>query len=158
MRKAKPLTLPSEEVLTIFRLPRIASLMKPTPASVSYTHLDVYKRQVKSSPDDLCIISRGFKEITHLIQQEATRIVCFGFKIRLIELRQSKMCIRDRNSPAPFGVERSQKRSCVSFLSLFSSHIRNISFTLRCQSLPDLHGQGCRLRPVSGTACRDYGW
>ena len=48
-------------------------------------------RQVKSSPDDLCIISIGFKEITHLIQQKATRIVCFGFKIRLIELRQSSI-------------------------------------------------------------------
>ena len=47
--------------------------------------------QVKSSPDDLCIISIGFKEITHLIQQKATRIVCFGFKIRLIELRQSSI-------------------------------------------------------------------
>ena len=46
-------------------------------------------RQVKGCPDDLCIISIGFKEITHLIQQKATRIVCFGFKIRLIELRQS---------------------------------------------------------------------
>ena len=48
-------------------------------------------RQVKSRPDDLCIISIGFKEITHLIQQKATRIVCFGFKIRLIELRQSSI-------------------------------------------------------------------
>ena len=48
-------------------------------------------RQVKSSPDDLCIISIGFKEITHLIQQKATRIVCFGFKIRQIELRQSSI-------------------------------------------------------------------
>ena len=48
-------------------------------------------RQVKSCPDDLCIISIGFKEITHLIQQKATRIVCFGFKIRLIELRQSSI-------------------------------------------------------------------
>ena len=47
--------------------------------------------QLKSSPDDLCIISIGFKEITHLIQQKATRIVCFGFKIRLIELRQSSI-------------------------------------------------------------------
>ena len=47
--------------------------------------------QVKSCPDDLCIISIGFKEITHLIQQKATRIVCFGFKIRLIELRQSSI-------------------------------------------------------------------
>ena len=47
--------------------------------------------QVKSRPDDLCIISIGFKEITHLIQQKATRIVCFGFKIRLIELRQSSI-------------------------------------------------------------------
>ena len=47
--------------------------------------------QLKSSPDDLCIISIGFKEITHLIQQKATRIVCFGFKIRLIELRQSRI-------------------------------------------------------------------
>ena len=48
-------------------------------------------RQVKSRPDDLCIISIGFKEITHLIQQKATRIVCFSFKIRLIELRQSSI-------------------------------------------------------------------
>ena len=48
-------------------------------------------RQVKSRPDDPCIISIGFKEITHLIQQKATRIVCFGFKIRLIELRQSSI-------------------------------------------------------------------
>ena len=48
-------------------------------------------RQVKSSPDDPCIISIGFKEVTHLIQQKATRIVCFGFKIRLIELRQSNI-------------------------------------------------------------------
>ena len=48
-------------------------------------------RQVKSSPDDLCVIGIGFKEITHLIQQKATRIVCFGFKIRLIELRQSSI-------------------------------------------------------------------
>ena len=47
--------------------------------------------QLKSSPDDLCIIGIGFKEITHLIQQKATRIVCFGFKIRLIELRQSSI-------------------------------------------------------------------
>ena len=47
--------------------------------------------QLKSSPDDLCIISIGFKEITHLIQQKATRIVCFGFKIRQIELRQSSI-------------------------------------------------------------------
>ena len=47
--------------------------------------------QLKSSPDDLCIISIGFKEITNLIQQKATRIVCFGFKIRLIELRQSSI-------------------------------------------------------------------
>ena len=48
-------------------------------------------RQVKSSPDDLCVISIGFKEISHLIQYKATRIVCFGFKIRLIELRQSSI-------------------------------------------------------------------
>ena len=47
--------------------------------------------QVKSSPDDLCILGIGFKEIAHLIQQKATRIVCFGFKIRLIELRQSSI-------------------------------------------------------------------
>ena len=47
--------------------------------------------QLKSSPDDLCIISIGFKEIAHLIEQKATRIVCFGFKIRLIELRQSSI-------------------------------------------------------------------
>ena len=48
-------------------------------------------RQVKSSPDDLCIIGIGFKEVAHLIEQKATRIVCFGFKIRLIELRQSSI-------------------------------------------------------------------
>ena len=48
-------------------------------------------RQVKSSPDDLCVLGIGFKEIAHLIQQKATRIVCFGFKIRLIELRQSSI-------------------------------------------------------------------
>ena len=47
--------------------------------------------QLKSSPDDLCIISIGFKEVAHLIEQKATRIVCFGFKIRLIELRQSSI-------------------------------------------------------------------
>ena len=47
--------------------------------------------QVKSCPYDFCIISIGFKEIAHLIQQKATRIVCFGFKIRLIELRQSSI-------------------------------------------------------------------
>ena len=47
--------------------------------------------QVKSSPDDLCVLGIGFKEIAHLIQQKATRIVCFGFKIRLIELRQSSI-------------------------------------------------------------------
>ena len=47
--------------------------------------------QLKSSPDDLCVIGIGFKEIAHLIQQKATRIVCFGFKIRLIELRQSSI-------------------------------------------------------------------
>ena len=47
--------------------------------------------QVKSSPDDLCILGIGFKEIAHLIQQKATRIVCFGFKVRLIELRQSSI-------------------------------------------------------------------
>ena len=48
-------------------------------------------RQLKSSPDDLCIISIGFKEVAHLIEQKATRIVCFGFKICLIELRQSSI-------------------------------------------------------------------
>ena len=48
-------------------------------------------RQIKGCPNDLCVISIGFKEITHLIQQKATRIVCFGFKIRLIELRQSSI-------------------------------------------------------------------
>ena len=47
--------------------------------------------QLKSSPDDLCVISIGFKEVAHLIEQKATRIVCFGFKIRLIELRQSSI-------------------------------------------------------------------
>ena len=47
--------------------------------------------QVKSCPDDLCVIGIGFKEVAHLIQQKATRIVCFGFKIRLIELRQSSI-------------------------------------------------------------------
>ena len=47
--------------------------------------------QLKSSPDDLCIIGIGFKEVSHLIEQKATRIVCFGFKIRLIELRQSSI-------------------------------------------------------------------
>ena len=47
--------------------------------------------QVKSCPYDFCIISIGFKKVTHLIQQKATRIVCFGFKIRLIELRQSSI-------------------------------------------------------------------
>ena len=47
--------------------------------------------QLKSSPDDLCVLDIGFKEITHLIEQQATRIVCFGFKIRLIELRQSSI-------------------------------------------------------------------
>ena len=47
--------------------------------------------QIKSSPDDLCIIGIGFKEVAHLIEQKATRIVCFGFKIRLIELRQSSI-------------------------------------------------------------------
>ena len=47
--------------------------------------------QLKSSPDDLCIIGIGFKEVAHLIEQKATRIVCFGFKIRLIELRQSSI-------------------------------------------------------------------
>ena len=48
-------------------------------------------RQIKGCPDDLCVISIGFKEISHLIQYKATRIVCFGFKIRLIELRQSSI-------------------------------------------------------------------
>ena len=48
-------------------------------------------RQIKGCPDDLCVISIGFKEVAHLIQQKATRIVCFGFKIRLIELRQSSI-------------------------------------------------------------------
>ena len=47
--------------------------------------------QLKSSPDDLCVIGIGFKEVAHLIEQKATRIVCFGFKIRLIELRQSSI-------------------------------------------------------------------
>ena len=47
--------------------------------------------QVKSCPDDLCVISIGFKEVAHLIEQKATRIVCFGFKIRLIELWQSSI-------------------------------------------------------------------
>ena len=50
--------------------------------------------QLKSSPDDLCVLGIGFKEVTHLIQQKATRIVCFGFKIRLIELRQSSILWR----------------------------------------------------------------
>ena len=48
-------------------------------------------RQVKGCPDDLCVLGIGFKEVAHLIQQKATRIVCFGFKIRLIELRQSSI-------------------------------------------------------------------
>lgn len=48
-------------------------------------------RQIKGCPDDLCVISIGFKEISHLIQYKATRIVSFGFKIRLIELRQSSI-------------------------------------------------------------------
>ena len=48
-------------------------------------------RQIKGCPDDLCVISIGFKEVAHLIEQKATRIVCFGFKIRLIELRQSSI-------------------------------------------------------------------
>ena len=48
-------------------------------------------RQIKGCPDDLCVISIGFKEISHLIQYKATRLVCFGFKIRLIELRQSSI-------------------------------------------------------------------
>ena len=48
-------------------------------------------RQVKGCPDHLCIIGIGFKEIAYLIQQKATRIVCFGFKIRLIELRQNSI-------------------------------------------------------------------
>ena len=47
--------------------------------------------QLKSSPDDLCVIGIGFKEVAHLIEQKATRIVCFGFKICLIELRQSSI-------------------------------------------------------------------
>ena len=47
--------------------------------------------QVKSCPYDFCIISIGFKEVAHLIQQKAFRIVCFGFKIRLIELRQNSI-------------------------------------------------------------------
>ena len=47
--------------------------------------------QIKGCPDDLCVISIGFKEISHLIQYKATRIVSFGFKIRLIELRQSSI-------------------------------------------------------------------
>ena len=47
--------------------------------------------QVKSCPYDFCIISIGFKKVTHLIQYKAVRIVCFGFKIRLIELRQSSI-------------------------------------------------------------------
>ena len=46
-------------------------------------------RQVKGCPDDLSVLGIGFKEVAHLIQQKATRIVCFGFKIRLIELWQS---------------------------------------------------------------------
>ena len=37
------------------------------------------------------IFTIQFKEIAHLIQQKATRIVCFGFKVRLIELRQSSI-------------------------------------------------------------------
>ena len=48
-------------------------------------------RQIKGCPDDLCVISIGFKEVAHLIEKKATRIVCFGFKIRLIELRQSSI-------------------------------------------------------------------
>ena len=44
--------------------------------------------QVKGFSDDFCVIGIGFKKVTHLIQHKAVRIVCFGFKICLIELRQ----------------------------------------------------------------------
>ena len=44
--------------------------------------------KVKGCPNDICIISIGFKEIAHLIQDKAIRIVCLDFKIILIELRQ----------------------------------------------------------------------
>ena len=51
-----------------------------------------------------------------------------------------RISVYTENSPAPFGVERSQKRSCVSFLSLFSSHIRNTSFTQALTLLPSSSG------------------
>ena len=47
--------------------------------------------QIKSCSYDLSVLGIGFKEVAHLIQQKATRIVCFGLKIRLIELRQSSI-------------------------------------------------------------------
>ena len=47
--------------------------------------------QIKGCPYDFCVIGIDFKKVTHLIQYKAVRIVCFGFKIRLIELRQSSI-------------------------------------------------------------------
>ena len=44
--------------------------------------------QVKSCPYDFCIISIGFKKVTHLIQYKAVRIVRFDFKIVPIKLRK----------------------------------------------------------------------
>ena len=47
--------------------------------------------QIKGCPYDFCIIGIGFKKVTHLIQHKAVRIVCFSFKIRLIELQQNSI-------------------------------------------------------------------
>ena len=95
-------------IISIFTNGKRKSRRKADSISVSYTHLDVYKRQTYRRESAMAGISTEIKQrepaiaeteqrITELEQQlEKGRLI--DERIKKLKERRSKMCIRDRQS------------------------------------------------------------